>query len=57
MKKPSNPFITTGYRSQSYFCDREDETKTLLRDITNGQPVTLIAIRRIGKVDQHPEPG
>lgn len=49
MKKPSNPFITTGYRSQSYFCDREDETKTLLRDITNGQPVTLIAIRRIGK--------
>jgi len=45
----SNPFITTGYHGRDYFCDREDETQTLLDNISNGRSTTLTSIRRIGK--------
>jgi len=49
MTAPSNPFITTGYHGRDYFCDREDETQTLLDNISNGRSTTLTSIRRIGK--------
>jgi uncharacterized protein len=49
MAKPSNPFITTGYQGQDYFCDRENETSALLQNIANGRSTTLTSIRRIGK--------
>ena len=49
MKKPVNPFITAGYYGARYFCDRENETKSLLQNTTNGLSTTLVAIRRIGK--------
>ena len=49
MKSPSNPFITTGYHGSEYFCDREDETKSLLDNMVNGRSTTLTSIRRIGK--------
>ena len=49
MKKPSNPFITVGYAGPQWFCDRKEETESILRDITNGTSVTLTSIRRIGK--------
>lgn len=49
MASISNPFITTGYQGSEYFCDREEETLTLKRNLVNGQSTTLIAIRRIGK--------
>lgn len=47
--KPENPFLTTGYYSPEYFCDREAETKQLLNYVVNGQNVTLTSVRRIGK--------
>lgn len=49
MKTPINPFPTTGYLGAKYFCDRQEETKTLLNNLINGSSTTLIAIRRIGK--------
>lgn len=49
MKKPSNPFITVGYAGPEWFCDRKEETESILRNITNGASVTLTSIRRIGK--------
>lgn len=49
MKALSNPFITTGYQGSEYFCDREEETRTLMGNLVNGQSTTLVAIRRIGK--------
>ena len=46
---PKNPFIIEGYVSPDYFCDREKETDLLLRHLTNGCYVALIAPRRLGK--------
>lgn len=47
--KKINPFITSGYRSEKYFCDRIEETSTLTKRITNGNNVALISPRRLGK--------
>ena len=44
-----NPFITSGYRSEKYFCDRIEETRFLTKQITNGNNVALISPRRLGK--------
>ncbi len=44
-----NPFITYGYESAEYFCDREKETAQLIRLLTNGNNVALISPRRMGK--------
>lgn len=44
-----NPFLIRGYRGKEYFCDREAETKNLLRLLQNGNDVVLAAPRRIGK--------
>lgn len=44
-----NPFITRGYVSKEYFCDRESETKMLTQYIQGGNNVVLMAHRRIGK--------
>jgi len=49
MAKLQNPFVTGGYVSPEYFCDREKETGQLLRSIQNGNNVTLISTRRMGK--------
>ncbi|MDX2431086.1 MAG: AAA family ATPase [Bacteroides sp.] len=49
MKKPSTPFPTTGYAGPAYFCDREAELSTLIRNIKGGNSTTLIALRRMGK--------
>ncbi len=49
MASISNPFIITGYQGSKFFCDREQETNTLMSNLVNGQSTTLIAIRRIGK--------
>lgn len=49
MKKPSTPFPTTGYYGPDYFCDREDETRSLLENIRGGSSSILTAQRRIGK--------
>lgn len=47
--KPNNPFLVTGYLSPEYFCDRRQETETMIRALYNGRNVTLIAPRRMGK--------
>ena len=45
----SNPFVTTGYLSPHYFCDRVEETRLLTQFLTNGNNVALISPRRLGK--------
>ena len=47
--KPNNPFLISGYYSPEFFCDREQETGTILDALHNGRNVTLIAPRRMGK--------
>lgn len=49
MTKLQNPFVTGGYVAPEYFCDREKETGQLLKNIQNGNNVTLISTRRMGK--------
>jgi len=49
MEKNLNPFLTIGYESKSYFCDREDELEILGKNIKNGINMTLISARRLGK--------
>lgn len=44
-----NPFITYGYESAEYFCDRKEETRLLISLLTNGNHVALISPRRMGK--------
>ena len=44
-----NPFVTKGYVSSKYFCDREKESQQLLRELENGNDVALVATRKIGK--------
>ena len=44
-----NPFILHGYEGPEYFCDRAEETHRLCDYLTNGNNVTLVAQRRIGK--------
>ncbi len=48
-QKIDNPFLTYGYVSPDYFCDREVETKDIVAAFHNRRNVTLIAQRRIGK--------
>ncbi len=43
------PFLVSGYKDQSSFCDRKQETVALTRNIKNSINTTLFAIRRIGK--------
>lgn len=49
MVKIINPFITSGYLSPKYFCNREEESKRLIDEITSGNNVALISARRMGK--------
>lgn len=44
-----NPFITYGYESADYFCDRKTETAELITLLTNGNHTALISPRRMGK--------
>lgn len=49
MRKPLNPFPTSGYYGPEYFCNRVSETKTLLTNLKGGQSSLVTAIRRLGK--------
>ena len=46
-----NPFVTNGYAGPEYFCDRVEETKFLVRMLTNENNIALISPRRLGKTD------
>lgn len=45
----SNPFVISKSIPEEYFCDRETETATLIKQIVNGRNVALISSRRLGK--------
>lgn len=44
-----NPFITSGYVSADYFCDRCRESEQLVREVVNGNNLALVSTRRMGK--------
>lgn len=44
-----NPFILGKDIPEELFCDRNEETKTLIKQIENGRNVALISHRRLGK--------
>jgi AAA+ ATPase superfamily predicted ATPase len=44
-----NPFVTSGYISPRYFCNRQAETSKLTKAISSIRNVTLISLRRMGK--------
>ena len=48
-KKVFNPFIISGYELPEFFCDRKEETQSLLDALENGRNVTLSSPRRMGK--------
>lgn len=45
----SNPFIVGTYVSEKYFCDRDEESKTLIDHLRNKRNVVLFSERRMGK--------
>lgn len=44
-----NPFIIRGYEGKGFFCDRENETRTILDALHNGRDITLVSLRKMGK--------
>jgi AAA+ ATPase superfamily predicted ATPase len=48
-RKNTNPFIYQGYNGPEYFCDREEETRSMASALYNGRNITLISPRRLGK--------
>ena len=46
---PLNPFFLSSDIPDTYFCDREKETQTLLRYVKNRNNVLMISPRRMGK--------
>lgn len=47
--QPNNPFLIAGYYSPAYFCDRQQETATIISALHNERNLTLVAPRRMGK--------
>lgn len=47
--KPHNPFLTVGYYSPEYFCDRETETSKIVSALENDRNISLMSPRRFGK--------
>lgn len=48
-KRITNPFVVGKYISADYFCDREEETAFLRKQVDNGRNTAIIAPRRLGK--------
>ncbi len=47
--KAGNPFLIQGYISPVYFCDRLNETSTIIDAVDNRRNITIYSLRRIGK--------
>lgn len=45
----NNPFVVGRDVPEPYFCDRDEETRQLIHQVTNGRNVALISPRRLGK--------
>ena len=42
-----NPFIITGKIKPEYFCDRDVEAEKIIRKVTSGENIVLMAARHI----------
>ncbi|MDR1739720.1 MAG: ATP-binding protein [Bacteroidales bacterium] len=49
MDNDFNPFLTENYISKDYFCDREKEVEFIKKKLENGNNLTIISNRRLGK--------
>ena len=49
MTETQNPFITKGYISPEYFCNREKESKEILSAIKNRRDLIIYGKRKMGK--------
>ena len=49
MNKMSNPFVVTKSIPEALFCDREEETAFLVKQVVNGRNVVIMSPRRMGK--------
>ena len=49
ISKLNNPFVISKLIPEEYFCDRNEETSFLVRQIENGRNVVLVSPRRMGK--------
>jgi uncharacterized protein len=49
MKSLENPFILTSFHGKKYFCDRDNELKTLVSHVENDRNVLLYGWRGLGK--------
>lgn len=49
MEEIENPFLTQGYISEYYFCNRKKETERIAGALKNGRKNTLFSIRKYGK--------
>lgn len=49
MQTPKNPFIVSGMIHPDYFCDRQEEARRLISEVTNGNNLLIISPRRMGK--------
>ena len=49
MRTLKNHFITSSYESAEYFCDREQESRNLIREVSIGNYLAVISTRRMGK--------
>ena len=47
--KLNNPFVTAGYVSPDYFCDREYESRQILEAVHAHRNMAVISMRRMGK--------
>lgn len=47
--QPENPFFTSIDIPDAFFCDRKDETKTIIDTLRSGSNIVLKSPRRIGK--------
>lgn len=49
INKIENPFVVSKVIPEPLFCDRQEETETLIKQIANGRNTVLMSPRRMGK--------
>ncbi|MFD2199980.1 AAA family ATPase [Shivajiella indica] len=49
MKSPENPFVLTNHIGKKYFCNRENELKSLLSHVENNRNLMIYGWRGLGK--------
>lgn len=49
MSSLNNPFLTNGYVSDEYFCERKKETEEFLMEMSQGKNISVLSHRGMGK--------